>query len=29
MANNSIELVDATHAKRQWYAQTVRAIENG
>jgi ketosteroid isomerase-like protein len=29
MANHSIELVDATHARHQCYAQTVRAAENG
>ena len=29
MANNSIELVDATHARHQCYAQTVRAAEGG
>ena len=29
MANNSIELIDATHARHQSYAQTVRAAENG
>jgi 3-phenylpropionate/cinnamic acid dioxygenase small subunit len=29
MANHSIELVDATHAKHRSYAQTVRAAENG
>ena len=29
MANTSIELVDATHARHQCYAQTVRAAENG
>src|SRR5262249_52904074 len=29
MANSSIELVDATHARHQSYAQTVRAAENG
>jgi hypothetical protein len=29
MANNSIELVDAAHARHQCYAQTVRAAEGG
>src|SRR5688572_5766965 len=29
MANTSIELVDATHARHQSYAQTVRAAEGG
>ena len=29
MANHSIELVDATHARHQCYAQTVRAAEGG
>ncbi len=29
MANASIELVDATHARHQCYAQTVRAAEGG
>ena len=29
MFNHSIELVDATHARHQCYAQTVRAAENG
>jgi uncharacterized protein (TIGR02246 family) len=29
MANTSIEIVDATHARHQSYAQTVRAAENG
>ena len=29
MFNHSIELVDATHARHQSYAQTVRAAENG
>jgi len=29
MANHSIELVDATHARHHCYAQTVRAAEGG
>ena len=29
MANHSIELIDATHARHQCYAQTVRAAEGG
>ena len=29
MANTSIELIDATHARHQSYAQTVRAVEGG
>ena len=29
MFNHAIELVDATHARHQCYAQTVRAAENG
>jgi 3-phenylpropionate/cinnamic acid dioxygenase small subunit len=29
MSNTSIEIVDATHARHQSYAQTVRAAENG
>lgn len=29
MANTSIEIVDATHARHQSYAQTVRAAEGG
>jgi uncharacterized protein (TIGR02246 family) len=29
MANSSIEILDATHARHQSYAQTVRAAENG
>jgi len=29
MANNSIELIDATHARHQCYAQTVRAVPGG
>lgn len=29
MANTSIELIDATHARHQSYAQTVRAAEDG
>ena len=29
MANTSIEVVDATHARHQSYAQTVRAAEGG
>ena len=29
MANSSIEILDATHARHQAYAQTVRAADNG
>ena len=29
MANHSIELIDATHARHRCYAQTVRAAEGG
>jgi hypothetical protein len=29
MFNHAIELVDATHARHQCYAQTVRAAEGG
>ena len=29
MANHSIDLIDATHARHQCYAQTVRAAEGG
>jgi hypothetical protein len=29
MANSTIEILDATHARHQSYAQTVRAADNG